>query len=290
VTRLRKMMLDELERRNYTQTTRRAYLMGVEQFARHFHRSPDQLGLDQIRDYQAYLFRVRKLKPATVAVRLAALRFLFVAVLKRPWTVADTPYPKRPDQLPSVLSQDEVARLIDNALTPLHHTVLMVLYGTGLRRAELTRLKVTDIDTKRMVIHVLGGKGRKDRDVMLSPKLLEELRQYWRALKHKPRSWLFPGGRWHGRIEQPMSDKVVWHACAEAAKRAGLDKPVHPHTLRHCFATHLLEAGVDLRTIQLLLGHSDLKATTVYLHLSHRHLQATASPLDSLRLGSTPTT
>ena len=287
MTRLRQMMLDELERRNYSQTTRRAYLLGVEQFAKHSHRSPDKLKLTDIRDYQAYLFRARKLQPATVTVRLAALRFLFVAVLKRPWTTAETPYPKRPDKLPIVLSQDEVARLIDAALTPLHRAVLMTLYATGLRRAELTRLKVTDIDTERMVIHVLGGKGRKDRDVMLSPKLLEELRQYWRGLKHKPHTWLFPGGRWHGRIEQPMSDKVVWYACEQAAQRAGIEKSVHPHTLRHSFATHLLEAGVDLRTIQLLMGHSDLKATTVYLHLSHRHLQATASPLDSLPLAKT---
>jgi integrase/recombinase XerD len=285
MTRLRKMMLDELERRNYSDTTRRAYLLGVEQFAKHFDRSPEHLGLNHIRDYQVHLFRVKRLKPATVAVRLAALRFLFVAVLKRRWTVAETPYPKRPDSLPIVLSQDEVARLIDAALTPLHRAVLMTLYATGLRRAELTRLKVSDIDIERMAIHVLGGKGRKDRDVMLSPKLLDELRQYWRSLKHKPRTWLFPGGRWHSRTEQPMTDKVVWYACEQAAKRAGIDKPVHPHTLRHSFATHLLEAGVDLRTIQLLMGHSDLKATTVYLHLSHRHLQATASPLDALSLG-----
>jgi site-specific recombinase XerD len=280
------MMLDELERRNYSQTTRRAYLLGVGQFARHFHRSPDQLDLDHIRDYQVYLFRVRKLKPATVSVRLAALRFLYVAVLKRPWTIADTPYPKCPDSLPTVLSQDEVARLIEAALTPLHRAVLMTLYATGLRRAELTRLKLSDIDTARMVIHVLGGKGRKDREVMLSPKLLDALRQYWRGLKRKPRTWLFPAGRWHNRVEEPMTDKVVWYACEQARKRAGIDKPVHPHTLRHSFATHLLEAGVDLRTIQLLMGHSDLKATTVYLHLSHRHLQATASPLDALTLSS----
>jgi integrase/recombinase XerD len=289
VTRLRQMMLDELERRNYSQATRRTYLLGVEQFAKHFHRSPDRLGLDHIRDYQTHLFRVCKLKASTVAVRLAALRFLFVAVLKRRWTVVETPYPKRPCSLPTVLTQEEVARLIEAALTPLHRVILMLLYATGLRRAELTRLKVADIDSKRMVIHVLGGKGRKDRDVMLSPKLLNELRQYWRGLEHKPRTWLFPGGRWHGRTEQPMSDKVVWYACHEAAKRAGIDKHVHPHTLRHSFATHLLEAGVDLRTIQLLLGHSDLKATTVYLHLSHRHLQATASPLDALPPGKTKT-
>ena len=284
MTRLRKLMLEELERRNYTQATRRAYLLGVEQFAKHFQRSPDQLGLEHIGDYQVFLFRVRKLKPNTVAVRLAALRFLFVAVLKRRWTITDTPYPKRPDKLPVVLSQDEIARLIDSAATPVHRIVLMTLYGTGLRRAEVARLQVGDIDPERMVIHVIGGKGRKDRDVMLSPKLLDAFRQYWRSLRYKPRTWVFPGGRWHGRLERPMSDKVAYHACAQAARRAGIDKPVHPHTLRHSFATHLLEAGVDLRTIQLLMGHSSLKATTVYLHLSHRHLQATVSPLDALAL------
>jgi site-specific recombinase XerD len=278
------MMLDELERRNYSQTTRRAYLRAVADFARYFHRSPDELGLEHVRDYQVYLFRVRKLKPNSVAVRVAALRFLFVVVLHRPWTVADMPYPKRPDTLPTVLSQEEVARMIDAAGSPLDRVVLMTLYATGLRRLELTHLKIADIDTQRMVIHVRGGKGRKDRDVMLSPRLLEALRQYFRSLKRKPRVWLFPA-TWRAENERPMSDKVVWHSCKRAARRAGIDKPVHPHTLRHSFATHLLEAGTDLRTIQLLLGHSDLKATTVYLHLSHRHLQATSCPLDGLTLG-----
>lgn len=291
MTRLRRMMLDELERRNYTQSTRRAYLLGVADFARHFRRSPDQLGLDHVREYQVDLFRVRKLAAATVAARIAALRFLFVQVLKRPWTVQDMPYPKHPQKLPVVLTQEEVARMIDAANLPLYRIVLMTLYGSGLRRMELIHLKVADIDSARMVIHVRGGKGRKDRDVMLSPKLLEALRRYWRSLKHKPKpeQWLFPGGgRAHDNLQQPMTDKVVWHAVHQAAKRAGIEKAVHPHTLRHCFATHLLEAGVDLRTIQLLLGHSDLKATTVYLHLSHRHLQATASPLDSLPSGNAP--
>jgi len=286
MTRLRKMMLDELERRNYTQSTRRSYLLGVADFARHFHRSPDQLGLDDVRQYQVELSRVRKLSAATVAARIAALRFLFVQMLKRPWTVADMPYPKHPKKLPVVLTQQEVARMIERTDNPLHRIILMTLYGTGLRRMELTHLKAADIDSARMVIHVRGGKGRKDRDVMLSPKLLDALRQYWRSLQHKPRTWLFPGGRWHNHPEQPMTDKVVWYACEQAAQRAGIDKPVHPHTLRHSFATHLLEAGVDLRTIQLLMGHSDLKATTVYLHLSHRHLHATLSPLDALSLGS----
>jgi len=284
MTHLRKLMLDELERRNYSQSTRRAYLTSVEDFARHFHRPPDQLGIEHIRDYQVHLFRVRRLKANSVAVRLAALRFFFVTVLKRPWDIDDTPYPKRPDTLPTVLSPQEVARLIDSALTPLHRLVLMTLYATGLRRAELTRLQVADVDTPRMVLHVRGGKGRKDRDVPLSPKLLDALRQYWRSLKRKPQLWLFPGGRWHTDIEHPMTDKVVWHACEQAARRAGIDKSVHPHTLRHCFATHLLEAGADIRTIQLLLGHSDLKATTIYLHLSQRHLRTIQSPLDALAL------
>jgi site-specific recombinase XerD len=172
--------------------------------------------------------------------------------------------------------------LIESALTPFHRTILITLYATGVRRAELANLKTADIDSQRMVVHVRGGKGRKDRDLMLSPNLLEELRQHYRRLSRK-NDWLFPGGRWH-TADDPITSKVVWHACREAARRAGICKPIHPHTLRHCFATHLLEAGADLRTIQLLLGHSDLKETTIYLHLSQRHLSATASPLDALAL------
>lgn len=174
-----------------------------------------------------------------------------------------------------------MARLIDAADTSFHRTLLMTLYATGVRRAELTRLKISDVDSQRMVIHVRGGKGRKDRDVMLSPKLLMELREHWCRLRRKPSAWLFPGNRWHTG-DTPITTKVVWDACKEAAQRAGLQKDVHPHTLRHCFATHLLEAGADLRTIQVLLGHRDLEETTIYLHLSERHLSATASPLDSL--------
>ena len=146
----------------------------------------------------------------------------------------------------------------------------MTLYATGARRAEVARLKVSDIDSQRMVVHIQGGKGRKDRDVMLSPVLLEALREYWRRLK--PKTWLFPGNRAH-TAPRPITSKVIWHACHQAALRAGLHKRVHPHTLRHCFATHLLEKGADLRTIQVLLGHRDLEETTIYLHLSSRHLE-----------------
>jgi site-specific recombinase XerD len=224
------------------------------------------------------------LAPNTVNQRLAALRFFYILTLKRAWSVAETPYPKKVLKLPIILSQEEVARLIKSAPTPFHRIVLMMLYASGVRRAELARLKINDIDSQRMVIHIQGGKGRQDRDVMLSPKLLEALREYWRGLKRKPSEWLFPGERNH-TANRPITPKAVYYACCHAARRAGLQgKNIHPHTLRHCFATHLLEAGADLRTIQLLLGHRDLEETTIYLHLSKRHLSATASPLDSLAL------
>ena len=283
MTHLRKMMLEELERRNYAQTTIYSYLRAVSEFSLHFHRPPNQLGPEHIRQYQAHLFGQRKLAPSTVTQRLAALRFFYIKTLRKPWSIAETPYPKKVQRLPIILSAEEVAQLIDSALAPFHRILLMTLYAAGVRRAELARLKITDIDSRRMIIHIQGGKGRKDRDVMLSPKLLEALRAYWRGLRHKPTHWLFPGGRWH-TANHPITPKAVWYACQKAAQRAGIGKKVHPHTLRHCFATHLLENGADLRTIQVLLGHRDLEETTIYLHLSQRHLNATASPLDSLQL------
>ena len=282
MTRLRKMMLEELQRRNYSENTIRHYVRTVEDFARHFHCSPDRLGSRHIREYQAELLQKGK-SPGTVTQRLAALRFFYVKTLKKTWSTTETPYPKKAFQLPTILSQEEVERLIDAANTPFHRTLLMVLYATGVRRAELTHLKVTDVDSQRMVIHVRGGKGRKDREVMLSPKLLVELREHWRRLRRKPSVWLFPGHYDHCG-DGPIDTKTVWHACQQAAQRAGLRKAVHPHTLRHCFATHLLEAGADLRTIQMLLGHRDLEETTIYLHVSKQRLDATVSPLDALKV------
>ena len=283
MTRLRKMMLEELQRRNFSEDTIRHYIHTVEDFARHFNRPPDRLGLRHIREYQAHLFQKRKLSSGSVTNHLAALRFFYIQTLKKAWSVAETPYPKKNHRLPAILSQEEVARLIDAASTPFHRTLLMTLYATGLRRAEVTHLKASDIDSKRMVIHVRGGKGRKDRDVMLSPKLLEQLRQHWRRLRRKTSNWLFPGNRWH-TADHPIDTKTPRHACQGATRRAGLNHAIHPHTLRHCFATHLLEAGADLRTIQILLGHQSLEQTAIYLHLSKRHLNATPSPLDSLQL------
>src|SRR5260370_26655503 len=181
MTRLRKMMLEELERRNYSEATTRCYIRTVEDFSRRFKRSPDCLGPEHIREYQAELFKKRKLSPGTVTQRLAALRFFYIKTLKKAWSIAETPYPKKGFHLPSILSREEAARLIDAALTPYHRTLLITLYATGVRRAELTHLKVSDIDSNRMVIHVQCGKARKTRDLIPTPKLLQHLLTHCRA-------------------------------------------------------------------------------------------------------------
>jgi integrase/recombinase XerD len=284
VTRLRKMMLEELQRRNYSTITTRNYLRVVADFARYFGKSPDKLGPNELRTYQAYLLQDRKLTPGTVVNWVAALRFFFVKTLKRHQFREFLPYPQDRRRLPTVLSREEVSRLINAAGTLFRRTLLMTLYGTGMRRAELAHLKVRDIDSQRMIIRVVAGKGGKDRDLPLSPALLEILREYWRW--QKPRLYLFPTRTYRRRLDQPISDKTVWIACSEAARRAGINKRVTPHTLRHSWATHLLEAGTDLRTIQVLLGHGDLETTAQYLHLSQRHLQAVTNPLDNLSLSS----
>ncbi len=286
MTRLRQQMLDELERRNYSASTVRAYIRTVEDLASYFKRRPDQLEPHHIRQYQAHLFRDRKLAANTVAQRVAALRFFYIRTLGQEWNLDRVPYPKRPRRLPNILSQQEVARLIDAADSAFHRMIVMTLYATGVRRAELKQLRIQDIDSERMVVHVRNGKGGKDRDVMLSEPLLVALRQYLRGLRRKPERWLFPGGSKHTG-NYPISTSTVWNACHYAAQRAGITKPAHPHILRHCFATHLLEAGADLRTIQMLLGHRDLEETARYLHLSARRLSDVASPLDSLELAST---
>lgn len=251
----------------------------IEDFAKYFRRSPDRLGPEHIREYQAHLFRDCKLSPGTIEGRTAALRFLFVKTLRRPYLPDHIPFPKRQRRLPTVLSQEEVSRLIASAQNLMHRTMIMTLYATGLRRAELCHLKVSDIDSERMVIHVRQGKGGRDRDVLLTRKLLDTLREYWRWMK--PKTYLFPGTANNWRADVPIT---VWIAVAEAAKHAGITKHVSPHTLRHSFATHMLEAGADLRTIQVLLGHAKLADTTVYLHLSRRHLQAVPSPLEAIEV------
>ena len=215
MTQLRRQMLEELERRNYSANTVRSYIRAVEEYARYFKRSPEKLGLDEIRSYQAHLIGKRKLAANTVAQRLAALRFLYVKTLRRGWDLELTPYPKRPTRLPKVLSQGEVARLVDAADSLFHRAILMTLYATGVRREELIRLQVADINSRRMVVHVRGGKGRKDRDVMLSRQLLFVLRKHLRGLYRRPKQWLFPGGSWH-TSDSPISLSVpaLWLAAS----------------------------------------------------------------------------
>jgi site-specific recombinase XerD len=214
---------------------------------------------------------------------ISALRFFYVQTLHRHEFRQFLPYPRVRRKLPRILSQEEVAQLIEASSGLFERTLLMVLYGTGMRRTEVARLKISDVDSQRMILHVVNGKGGKDRDLPLSPALLDTLRAYWRWLK--PRTYLFPSRMYRDR-EQPITDKLVWHVCAEAAKRAGIRKKVCPSLLRHSWATHLLEAGTDLRTIQLLLGHEDLEVTARYLHLSQQHLQQVANPIEALNLSS----
>ncbi len=285
MTRLRKMMLEELQRRNYSTITTRNYLRVVTEFAKYFGKPPDRLGINELRTYQAYLLRERKLTPGSVVNQVAALRFFFVKTLKRHQFRDFLPYPQDRRRLPTVLSREEVSRLINAAGNLFRRTLLITLYGTGMRRSELASLKVGDIDSQRMIIRVVAGKGGKDRDLPLSSALLETLREYWQW--RKPKLYMFPT-RTRGRtLDQPISDKTVWIACSDAARQAGIKKRITPHTLRHSWATHLLEAGTDLRTIQVLLGHGDLETTAQYLHLSQRHLQTVVNPLDGLSLAST---
>ena len=287
MTHCRRIMLEELQRRNFAPTTVRSYLYAVERFARHFKCRPDRLNQTHLRSYQASLLRTGQLTPRTVRLHVAALRFFFVKTLKRRYLLDDTPYPKAPRRLPTILSVEEMARLIDATDGLYHRTMLMVLYSTGMRSAELLQLQVADIDSRRMLIHIRHGKGGRDRYVPLSRTLLATLRVYYRWMR--PQTWLFPGTVHNWRADKPITKRVLWNAVVIAAERAGLRKRVSPHLIRHSYATHLLESGADLRTIQLLLGHVEVRHTVLYLHLSQKHLQAVANPLDALPIAGPDT-
>ena len=288
MTRIRKMMLEELQRRNYSSETIRAYINAVKQYAEYFHCSPEKLGPQHVREYQLHMKNERKLAAHTIKARSSALRFLYIHTLRRPQMLEHIPIPKTPVKLPKILSREEITRLIDGASNLMHRAILMTAYSTGMRRSEICSLKVSDVDSECNVIHIRNGKGGRDRDVPLSPKLLETLREYWRWMK--PKTWLFPGYEKGWRADVPITDKAVWCACKKAAGNAGIEKRVTPHLLRHSYATHLLEAGADLRTIQLLLGHVELKHTVIYLHLSQRHLHAVANPMDDMSVSGPETT
>lgn len=282
MTQLRQRMLEELQRRNYCAGTIRLYLRHVAAFAQHFHRSPDQLGAEHIRKYQLFLIQEKKLAWSSYNQIVCALRFFYAKTLKRPFLLSDIPFPRKVQQLPLILSPEEVARILTAPEHLKSRALLMTIYAAGLRRSEVARLRVCDIDSARMTITVHQGKGHRDRVVMLSPVLLDTLREYWRD--QKPKEWLFPGRN----PDQPISGNDIFMVFHNAVRRAGINKKVCPHSLRHSFATHLLESGTDLRTIQILLGHRSLKTTSRYLHVSQLHVRATASPLDSLNLNRKP--
>ncbi len=277
MTSLRQRMTEDMQVRNLALNTQTSYLQQVSLFARHFEKSPEQLGPEHIRDYQVYLTNEKKLAPGSVLIAVAALRFLYKVSLHRNWSFGDViPAPKKPQTLPVVLSPEEVLQFLGCVHGRKHHAILTTCYAAGLRISEAVRLTVPDIDSARMVIRVDQGKGQKDRYVMLSQKLREILRDWWRA--EKPRHWLFPGDI-DGRH---ITRDAVELACQKARLHFPVRKPVTPHSLRHAFAVHMLEAGTDVRTIQLLLGHRSLATTARYLRIATSKVCSASSPLDLL--------
>jgi integrase/recombinase XerD len=279
MTPLRRRMIEDMQVRNLAPRTQISYVEQVDRFARHFRRSPEYLGPAEIRAWQLYLAQDKRLAASSVTVAVSALRFLYTVTLRREWSIKDDiPSFRKPHQLPEVLSPKEVATFLDAVKIPKQRLILTVCYAAGLRVSEAVRLKPGAIDSRRMVIRVEAGKGRKDRYVMLSPRLLELLREYWKIAR--PKEWLFPGRR----SGEPITTYAVEDACRGARARSGITRPITPHCLRHAFAVHLLECGTDLRTIQLLLGHKNLATTSRYLRIATSKVCATASPLDALQV------
>ena len=271
-------MIDDMSVRNLAPNTMTAYLKQVSYFSQHFGRSPARLGPEEIRSYQIYLAKDKGASVSTRTVAVSALRFLYTVTLKQDQVIAMIPAPKNETRLPVILSSEEVLRLLEAAPSLTHHVIFSTMYGTGLRVSEALHLRVSDLDSQRMMIRIEQGKGHRDRYVPLSPKLLELLRTYWRKLRPQP--WLFPGQF----PNQPLRREAVRDAIARASQHAGLKKHISPHSLRHDYAVHLLEAGTDLRKIQLLLGHRSLSTTARYLRLATTTVCATTSPLDLLPL------
>jgi integrase/recombinase XerD len=276
MTPLRRRMTEDLTLHNLSPKTARRYIKWVADFAQHFHTSPEHLGPEHVRTFLLHLIQDRKVSWNIHKEARLALKFLYRVTLGREEVVEKVVHPKAPKKLPIVLSQEEMARFLDALQNPKHRAVLMTAYAGGLRLSEVAGLRVEDIDSSRMVIHVRQGKGHKDRDVMLSPRLLAVLREYWKI--NRPKPYLFPGRH----PDRPISVRTVQMVCGRAMKASGLSKHVRMHTLRHSFATHLLESGTDLRTIQVLLGHHSFSTTAKYLHITTATLESTRSPFDGL--------
>jgi integrase/recombinase XerD len=277
MTSLRQRMTEDMQVRNLALNTQTCYVQQVSLFARHFDKSPEQLGPEDIRAYQVYLTNERKLATGSVLIAVAALRFLYKVSLKKDWTFEDViPAPKKPQKLPVIPSPEEVLHFLGSVRSTRNRAILTACYAAGLRISECIHLKAADIDSQRMVIRIDQGKGHKDRYVMLSPKLLETLRSYWKAVR--PKDWLFEGDI----PGQPINRSSVELACQKACQLPGNRKSITPHSLRHAFAVHLLESGTDVRTIQLLLGHRSLATTARYLRIATSKVCSASSPLDLL--------
>lgn len=271
----RERMALDLEIRGYCPSTVRHYLSMADRFARFLGRSPEEATLEEVNRFQHDFVR-RKLSYSIFNQAVCALRFLFTTTLPRPWSIDHIPYQKERRRLPEVLSEAEVATLLEKCRLLKHRAILSTVYACGLRLGEVCRLRVGDIDSGRMVVRVDQGKGRRDRYVMLSTVLLTLLREYWRA--HRPRGWLFPSESGDG----PVAARTVQHAFGRAKLAAGITKRASVHTLRHSFATHLLEANTNIRVIQTLLGHRCLGTTAIYTHIARNFLEETRSPFDRL--------
>ena len=274
---LRKQMDDDMVVRGMAGRTRETYLSAVAAMARFYQRGPEQVSEVEVQRYLLHLIQERKLAWSSCNIAVNALKFCYHVTLKHPEAQFEIPRPRQPQKLPQILAREEVARLIERTVNPKHRVLLMTTYGAGLRVSELCHLKVGDIDSARMTIRVEQGKGAKDRYTLLSPRLLRELRRYWSL--HRPKEWLFCGTR---EVDQPISTTTAQKIFYAAKRRAGIGKDCGIHGLRHAFATHLLEAGVDIHTIQRLMGHGHISSTLRYFHLAHKHLTATTSPLELL--------
>ncbi|MCP4303586.1 MAG: tyrosine-type recombinase/integrase [bacterium] len=278
---LRRRMIDDMTVRNLSPATQRSYLHGVAKFSRYFGRSPDRLDIEDVRAYQVYLVSQGISWPA-LNQTVCALRFFYGVTLNRAEIPERIAYAREPRKLPVILSAEEVVRFLEAVPSLKTRSALTTAYAAGLRASEAVGLKVSDIDSNRMLIQVRHGKGAKDRAVMLSPQLLAILRTYWRLAR--PKLWLFPGRN----DAKPIDVQVLYAACRSATKAAGLTKRVTVHTLRHSFATHLLESGVDIRIIQVLLGHNNLSTTARYTQVATTTIAKTRSPFDRLSLEVVP--
>ena len=275
-TKLRQRMIEDMQVRNYAPNTVRAYVWQVVKFSRYFGRSPATVGPEEVRAYLIHLVNGLGVSWSVYIQTACALRFLYRVTLRREWTVAQIPFPRKERKLPAVLSQKEVLAVLEAIEHVKHRAMVMLAYGAGLRASEVVGLRIADIDSKRMVIHVHGGKGHRDRMVPLSPLLLKALREYYR--RERPAVWLFPG---QGR-NRPMNRQMLNVICSKARKAAGIKRKFSPHTLRHSFATHLLEARIDVLTLRTLLGHSRLETTARYTHMTGSRLNEVPSPLEAL--------